>query len=70
MNHLREDLRADDSHEISSLNFLKLKKYATHLLSAAVKIDALRVNNLCFVTIKRGKVIFVSYEFYGNFCKL
>ena len=46
------DLQADDSHEISSLDFLKLKKYATHLLSVAVKIGTLRVNNLCFVTIK------------------
>ena len=38
-------LLADDSHEISYLIFYKLRKTLQNLSSAAVVIDALRVNN-------------------------
>ena len=37
-------LLADDSHEISFLIFLKLGKMSQNKSSAAVRIDALRVN--------------------------
>ena len=44
-------LLADDSHEISYLIFLKMRKYVAKLSSVAVVTGALRIKMKCFLDI-------------------